>query len=50
MVEQGKLSSLETTPPTATSLAWARTVGFIAYGVGLVMILLIIFSALKELH
>ena len=50
MREQGKLSSLESTPPTQNSLVWARIVGFIAYGMGLVMILFIIYSALKELH
>ena len=50
MIEQGKLSKLETTPPTQTSLVWARIIGVFAYGVGLIMILLIIYSALKELH
>ena len=50
MREEGKLDGLETTPPSPTSLVWARIVGFIAYGVGLIMILLIIYSALKELH
>lgn len=50
MREQGKLSSLETTPPTQTSLIWARVVGFIAYGVGLVMILFITYSAIQALH
>ncbi len=50
MRDQGKLDSLESTPPTPTSLAWARVVGFIAYGAGLVMILFIVYSALKELH
>jgi len=50
MREQGKLNSLETTPPSRISLIWAQIIGFIAYGVGLIMILLIIFSVLKELH
>jgi cytochrome b subunit of formate dehydrogenase len=50
MREQGKLSSLESTPPSPTSLVWARIIGFMAYGMGLVMILFIIYSALKELH
>ncbi len=50
MLEQGKLPQLEATPPSPTSLMWARIVGFIAYGMGLVMILFIIYSALKELH
>jgi len=50
MRELGTLSSLESTPPTKTSLLWARIVGFIAYGMGLIMILFIIYSALKELH
>ena len=50
MKEQGKLASLETSPPTATSLVWSRIVGIFAYAVGLVMILFIIYSALRELH
>jgi thiosulfate reductase cytochrome b subunit len=49
MVEQGKLANLETTPPTLTSMVWSRIIGFLAYGVGLIMILLIIYSAVKEL-
>ena len=49
MVEQGKLAKLETTPPTFASMVWSRIIGFIAYGVGLIMILLIIYSAVKEL-
>lgn len=50
MREQGTLSNLESTPPTRTSLLWAQIIGFIAYGMGLIMILFIIYSALKELH
>lgn len=50
MLEQGKLGTLETTPPTACSLLWSRIVGFLAYGIGLVMIILIIFSAISQLH
>ena len=50
MRELGTLSSLESTPPTKTSLLWAQIIGFIAYGMGLIMILFIIYSALKELH
>jgi len=50
MREQGKLAGLESTPPTPTSLIWARIIGFMAYGMGLVMILFIIYSAFKELH
>lgn len=50
MRDAGRLETLETTPPTPTSLMWARIVGFIAYGAGLIMILFIIYSAVKELH
>jgi cytochrome b subunit of formate dehydrogenase len=50
MVDQGKLDALETTPPTRITLIWARIIGFMAYGLGLIMILLIIYSAIKELH
>ncbi|MGD8353495.1 MAG: cytochrome C, partial [Pseudomonadota bacterium] len=34
--EQGKLSAIETTPPTSTSLVWSRIVGIFAYGMGLI--------------
>jgi len=50
MVEQGKLEQLETTPPTKTTLIWASIIGFLAYGMGLIMILFIIYSAISELH
>jgi cytochrome b subunit of formate dehydrogenase len=50
MVDQGKLDALETTPPTRTTLIWARIIGFMAYGLGLIMILFIIYSAFTELH
>ena len=50
LVETGKLDSLRTTPPTRTTLIWSRIVGFTAYGIGLVMIILIVYSALREIH
>ena len=50
MLEQGKLETLETTAPSASSLVWSKIVGFIAYGIGLIMIILIIISAIGQLH
>ncbi|UCG38499.1 MAG: hypothetical protein JSV00_10060 [bacterium] len=49
-LEQGRLGKMETTPPTRTSLIWSRIVGTIAYGIGLIMIILIIYSAIGQLH
>ncbi|GBE16093.1 MAG TPA: hypothetical protein ENH32_06225 [Proteobacteria bacterium] len=50
LVENGELKSISATPPTRTTLIWARIVGFSAYGIGLVMVILIIYSAIQELH
>lgn len=50
LVETGKLQSLETVPPTRTTLIWARIAGITAYTVGLIMILFIIYSVVGELH
>ena len=48
--ESGKLEKLRTTAPTQTTLIWARVVGFTAYGIGLIMIILIIMGAISEIH
>ncbi len=50
MLKQGKLEALETTPPTWSSLVWSNIVGFFAYGIGLVMIILILYSTIRQLH
>jgi thiosulfate reductase cytochrome b subunit len=50
MLRQGKLESLEATPPTKSSLLWSNIVGFIAYGIGLIMIILILYSTIQQLH
>ncbi|TNF67053.1 MAG: hypothetical protein EP302_10690 [Bacteroidetes bacterium] len=50
LVEKGKLESIRTTPPTKTLRIWSRIIGFTAYGVGLIMILFIVYSALREIH
>lgn len=49
MVDQGKLDALETTAPSSCSLLWSRIVGYLAYGIGLVMIILIIYSVIGQL-
>jgi len=50
MLRQGKLESLETVPPTRSSLVWSNIVGFIAYAIGLAMIILILYSTIEQLH
>jgi cytochrome b subunit of formate dehydrogenase len=50
LVESGQLEQLRATPPGRTSLIWSRIVGFTAYGVGLIMILFIIYAAYKEMQ
>jgi thiosulfate reductase cytochrome b subunit len=50
LVETGKLESLRTTPPTKTLQLWSRIIGITAYGVGLIMIIFIVYSALREIH
>ncbi len=50
LVESGKLDSLRADPPTKTTIIWSSIVGFAAYGLGLVMILFIIYSALRDIH
>ena len=50
LMENGQLESLRTTPPSRMTLNWARVVGFTAYGIGLIMIILIIYAAIQELH
>jgi len=50
LVEKGKLESIRTTPPTKTLQIWSRIIGITAYGVGLIMIIFIVYSALRELH
>jgi len=49
LVDSGKLDSLRVDPPTRTTIIWSRIVGFAAYGLGLVMILFIIYSALMAI-
>ena len=50
LVENGELESIRTTPPSRMNLIWARIVGFTAYGIGLIMIILIVYSVIQELH
>ena len=50
MRKQGKLEYLETTPPTRFFLIWSKIVGFVSYGIGLIMIILILYSTIRQLH
>ncbi len=50
LVEAGKLEDLTTDPPTRTTVIWSRIAGFAAYGLGLTMVLFIIYSALMEIR
>ena len=50
LLESGKLEDLYTTAPTRTTIIWSHIVGFAAYGFGLIMVLLILYSAIKSVH
>ncbi len=50
LVETGKLESLRVPAPTRMTMIWARIVGIAAYTLGLVLIILIIYSLIRQLH
>ncbi|MBN2720531.1 MAG: hypothetical protein JXR72_05460 [Proteobacteria bacterium] len=50
MAREGRLEALEATPPSRASLLWSRIIGIFSYCIGLVLIILILYSLINQLH